>query len=63
MPVKSQMKLRSSKSVTGDVGSATFCTGMSMGLIHDVMPVKELLDNMVAEAEADLRQVLKSFED
>ena len=36
---------------------------MSMGLIHDVMPVKELLDNMVAEAEADLRQVLKSFED
>lgn len=49
--------------ITGDVGSATFCTGMSMGLIHDVMPVKELLDNMVAEAEADLRQVLKSFED
>ena len=46
---------------SGDVGSATFCTSMAMGLIHDVKPVKQLLDEMVAEAEADIDAVKAMF--
>ena len=40
--------------ISGDVGSATFCTSMGMGLVHDVKPVKAVIDDMVKEAEETL---------
>lgn len=46
---------------SGDVGSATFCTSMGMGLIHDVKPVKELLDGMVKEAEETIDSIKAMF--
>ena len=47
--------------ISGDVGSATFCTSMAMGLIHDVKPVKDIIDDMVREAEEDLDLVRSCF--
>jgi nitronate monooxygenase len=48
--------------VTGDVDSCTFMVGQSIGLIKDVQPVQQVLDNMVADAEAILRKQLARFE-
>ena len=60
MPVISGQKTKAAFQ-NGDVGSATFCTGMVMGLINDVVPVKELLDRMVAEAEATVKEMVSMF--
>ena len=49
--------------ISGDVGSATFCTSMGMGLIHDVKPVKAVIDDMVKEAEETLDEVKACFVD
>ena len=45
----------------GNIDSAIFCAGMGMGLVHDVVPVKELLDRMVKEAEEDIDAVKAMF--
>ena len=45
----------------GNVDSAIFCGGMDMGLIHDVVPVKVLIDRMVKEAEEDIDAVKAMF--
>ena len=34
---------------------------MAMGLIHDVKPVKDIIDDMVREAEEDLDLVRSCF--
>ena len=47
--------------ISGDVGSATFCTSMGMGLIHDVKPVKELIEGMVKEAEETIDSIKAMF--
>ena len=47
----------------GNVDSAIFCAGMGMGLVHDVVPVKVLLDRMVKEAEAHEAEDKKRKED
>ena len=60
MPVITGQKTKKSF-VDGNVDSAIFCTGMDMGLIHDVVPVKELLDRMVKEAEEDIAAVKAMF--
>ena len=60
MPVITGQKTRKSF-IDGNVDSAIFCTGMDMGLIHDVVPVKELLDRMVKEAEEDIAAVKAMF--
>ena len=60
MPVISGQKTKAAF-INGDVGSATFCTGMVMGLIHDVVPVRELLDRMVSEAEDTIRAIAAMF--
>ena len=49
--------------ISGDVGSATFCTSMGMGLIHDVKPVKEIIDDMVKECEETLAAVKASYKE
>ena len=49
--------------ISGDVGSATFCTSMGMGLIHDVKPVKEIIDGMVKEAYETLSAMKDCYKD
>lgn len=48
--------------VNGDVEGAAFMVGQSIGLIHDVLSCQELLDTMVADAQAILRQNLERFQ-
>ncbi len=45
----------------GDVEGAAFMVGQSIGLIKDVLSCQELLENMVKDAEAILRQNLARF--
>ncbi|MGE5417300.1 MAG: NAD(P)H-dependent flavin oxidoreductase [Acidobacteriota bacterium] len=46
---------------SGDVDDAAFMVGQSIGLIHEIKPCKELLDDMVNEAEAILKKNLARF--
>lgn len=46
---------------SGDVEGAVFMVGQSVGLIKDVVGCQELLDGMVADAEAILRKQLARF--
>lgn len=45
----------------GNVDGGIFCVGPAMGLIHEILPVKDLMNGMVSEAEAifDRLQQLK----
>ena len=47
--------------IDGNVDSAIFCGGMGMGLVHDVVPVKVLIDRMVKEAEETIDSVKAMF--
>ena len=60
MPVISGQKTRAAF-MNGNVDSSVFCAGMGMGLVHDVVPVKVLLDRMVREAEETIDAVKSSF--
>jgi NADH:quinone reductase (non-electrogenic) len=40
----------------GDVEHAPMMVGQSIGLIHDVVSCRELLERMVAEAERHIRE-------
>ena len=46
---------------TGDLSKGVFWAGMVQGLIHDIPTCKELLDRIIAEAEAILDQRLARF--
>lgn len=46
---------------TGDVNSAVFCVGQTIGLIKDVVTCQALLDNMVEEAKETLAKGLSKF--
>ena len=59
-PVISGQKTRQSF-IDGNVDSAIFCAGMGMGLIHDVVPVKELLERMAKEAEETIDSIKNIF--
>ncbi len=37
--------------VTGDVSNATISVGQSVGLIHDILSVKEIIDGIISEAK------------
>ena len=45
----------------GDMEAGAWSCGMVAGLIHDVPTVKELVDRIMAEAEAIIGQRLKQF--
>lgn len=60
MPIITGQKTRQSF-IDGNVDSAIFCAGMGMGLVHDVVPVKVLLDRMVKEAEETIDAVKRAF--
>lgn len=45
----------------GNMDAGIFWAGMTQGLIHDIPTVKELIDRMVGEAEAIVRQRLGQF--
>lgn len=59
-PVITGQKTRASF-IDGNVDSAIFCAGMGMGLVHDVVPVKVLLDRMVKEAEDTISDLKARF--
>ncbi|MDE2362412.1 MAG: nitronate monooxygenase [Hyphomicrobiales bacterium] len=46
---------------TGDMDAGAWSCGMVAGLIHDVPTVKELIDRIMAEAEAIVRKRLEGF--
>ena len=60
MPVITGQKTRLAF-INGNVDSAIFCAGMGMGLVHDVVPTKVLLERMVKEAEATIDSLKKAF--
>jgi len=43
--------------VEGDVDRGSLMAGQSVGLIHDILPMAELISRLVNEAEAELRRV------
>jgi len=45
----------------GDMSAGIFWASMTQGLIHDIPTVKELIDRMIGEAEAIVRQRLGGF--
>jgi len=47
--------------IDGDVDNAAFMIGQSVGLIHDVLSCRELLDGMVKDAETILSRSLARF--
>ena len=42
--------------VDGDVKDGSVMAGQSAGLVDDLVPVKELIERIVAEAEASIRR-------
>ncbi|WP_199556072.1 NAD(P)H-dependent flavin oxidoreductase [Sandaracinobacteroides hominis] len=46
---------------TGDLSAGVFWAGMVQGLIHDIPTCKELIDRIIAEADAILDQRLAGF--
>ena len=49
--------------IDGDMDAGAWSCGMVVGLIHDIPTVKELIDRIMAEAEAIIRQRLTGFLD
>ncbi|MDA9499182.1 NAD(P)H-dependent flavin oxidoreductase [Bradyrhizobium sp. CCBAU 11357] len=49
--------------VHGEMDAGAWSCGMVVGLIHDIPTVKELIDRIMAEAEAIIRQRLTGFLD
>lgn len=43
--------------VNGDVTKGSLMAGQSVGLVEDVKPLKSIIDEMVADAEAELRRL------
>ena len=42
---------------SGDVEGGIFCVGPAMGIIHDIVPVKELIEGMVEEAQSGIERI------
>jgi nitronate monooxygenase len=45
----------------GDMDAGAWSCGMVAGLIHDIPTVKELIDNIMAEADSIINERLRSF--
>ena len=43
--------------VDGDVSGGSLMAGQSVGLVDRVMPVQEIMDELVGEAEKELQRV------
>jgi nitronate monooxygenase len=49
--------------VNGEMDAGAWSCGMVVGLIHDIPTVKQLIDRIMMEAEAIIRQRLTGFLD
>jgi nitronate monooxygenase len=49
--------------IDGEMDAGAWSCGMVVGLINDIPTVKELIDRIMAEAEAIIRQRLTGFLD
>jgi enoyl-[acyl-carrier protein] reductase II len=50
--------------VEGDIDYGSLMAGQSVGLMHDILPMKSIIDNLVADAETEMTRLsgmLKSF--
>ncbi|MDD5190924.1 MAG: nitronate monooxygenase family protein [Dehalococcoidales bacterium] len=56
LPLISGEKVRSAY-VTGDTSNAVVTAGQTVGLIHEVLPVREIIERMMAEAEGVMRKL------
>ena len=45
----------------GDVSHGSLMAGQSVGLVDSVMPVKDIINELVTEAESELQRVRKSL--
>ena len=43
--------------VDGEVNSGSLMAGQSVGLVHDIQPLKVIVDEMVSEAEAEMQRL------
>jgi enoyl-[acyl-carrier protein] reductase II len=48
--------------IEGDVERGSLMAGQSVGLIDDILPMKQLIENLTNDAEAELQRTAKSFE-
>ena len=48
--------------VEGDVEHGSLMAGQSVGLINDILPMKQLIENLTNDAEAELQRTAKSFQ-
>jgi NAD(P)H-dependent flavin oxidoreductase YrpB (nitropropane dioxygenase family) len=58
LPLISGEKVRSAYQ-TGDHSNAIVTAGQTVGLIHEVLPVKEIIDRMISEAEDVVKRLNK----
>ena len=49
--------------IDGDVSSGSLMAGQSVGLVNKIMSIKEIIDELVSETEAELQSVRKSLMD
>jgi len=47
---------------TGDTANSIFAVGPAVGLIHEVKPVKDIMEEMMAEAETTLKRAAALFD-
>ena len=46
----------------GDISKGSLMAGQSVGLVHDVKPLKGIIDEMVSDAELELQRLKGLFE-
>jgi enoyl-[acyl-carrier protein] reductase II len=47
--------------VDGDVDFGSLMAGQSVGLIHEIKPIKEIIQQLMQEAEAELQRLHSLF--
>ena len=43
--------------IDGDVAKGSLMAGQSVGLVHEVMPLQDIMDEFVNDAEAELQRL------
>ena len=46
----------------GDITKGSLMAGQSVGLLHEVKPLKSIIDEMVSDAESEFQRLKRLFE-
>ena len=46
----------------GDITKGSLMAGQSVGLVHEVKPLKSIIDEMVSDAESEFQRLRRLFE-